>query len=79
MALKVYFFAQKWLIPDLMKAAEDCIGNIRPEDALKILGHFIGADSNISASCLEVSKLYHYAWNFLSPIKVMLQKKNFTY
>jgi hypothetical protein len=56
MAVQVYLFAREWMIPHLMEAVEDYVGKNRPEDALKILGHFVGEENNISASCLEVRK-----------------------
>jgi hypothetical protein len=55
MAVQVYLFALQWMIPHLMKAVETFLENIRPEDALTILEHFVDDENFISSKCLEVS------------------------
>jgi hypothetical protein len=54
MAVQVYRFAQKWMILHLMKAAEDFLEFISPEDAIKILEHFVDEENNINLKCLDV-------------------------
>jgi hypothetical protein len=51
----VYLFAREWMILHLMKAAEDFLVPIRPEDALKILAYFGDEVNLIISKCLEVS------------------------
>jgi len=60
MAVQVYRFAQKWMILHLMKAAEDFLELISPEDAMKILEHFVDEENNISLKCLDVSTILKY-------------------
>ena len=55
MAVQVYLFARQWFFLHLMKAVEDFLETIRPEDALRILAHFGDEENVISSRCLDVS------------------------
>lgn len=54
LAVGVYRFARKWMILHLVKAVEKFLEKIRPEDALKVLEHFVDEENSISARSLKV-------------------------
>lgn len=55
LAVQVYLFAREWMFLHLMEAVETYLETMRPEDALKILAHFVDEENCISLFCVEVS------------------------
>jgi hypothetical protein len=54
--VQVYLFAREWMFLHLMEAVETYLmETMRPEDALKILAHFVDEENCISLFCVEVS------------------------